>query len=387
MILHMTPSIQVKPLSQNKRRVVFGLSLLLFACAVPVFVLYAIGYRFDFNDTLTTIKSVGGMYIRSDVANTEMFINDEPVTDMRVFQKAAYIQNLDAGMHRIHTQGASVQTWVKELPVYPHFVTEAASFNLPKNPQIRIITPWRNTITGAEIILEQATSTKFHFASTTNALEFSTTTATSLLEVNTEYVFIESLFASSTELKKVLAQQQEDATKRPFTFNISTSSQQIAIATTTKKWRDFTLYKNEEDVFVSYTGDMNKIPYYYCVTYSGEKQTAFEYGLHVYSSLKEQLASTTDLSHSIGDRLCRNTIRIDRLNQEVQWFDFFANNTDIVLIQLEEGLYAVEVDDRAWQNTQLLYPGTNLEVLQDGGRIYVHDGKYFVEVFTEIASQ
>jgi hypothetical protein len=56
-------------------------------------------------------------------------------------------------------------------------------------------------------------------------------------------------------------------------------------------------------------------------------------------------------------------------------------------MHLSDGLYAVEVDDRAWQNTQLLYPGTDIHVVQDGGRIYVQDGEYYLEVFTEIASQ
>ena len=88
-----------------------------------------------------------------------------------------------------------------------------------------------------------------------------------------------------------------------------------------------------------------------------------------------------------NQRVCRTEIHIDDLGQKVAWFDYFPNSTDHVLMHLQDGLYVVEVDDRSWQNTQPLYPGTDIEVLQDGGRIFVHDGGYYLEVFTDISSQ
>ena len=212
----MSPTIEMKPLSRTKRRLIFAFSILLFFVAVPVSVFYAIGYRFDFNDKLQNIKSVGGMYVRNDVENTEMFVDDEPVEDMRVFQKAAYIQNLEEGIHRIHVQGNGLQTWVKELPVYAHFVTEVSSFNLPKVPQIRLVTQWQNAQTGEGIVFDIATSTQFRFASTTNTVAFSSTTATSTFTLNAEYTYVKSLFASSTELSKMLTQATQK--QKPFSL-------------------------------------------------------------------------------------------------------------------------------------------------------------------------
>jgi hypothetical protein len=383
----MTPTIEMKPLSQTKRRIVFLLSLTLFILAVPFSVFYAIGYRFDFTDELNNIKSVGGMYVRNETEGTEMFINDEPVEDMRVFQKAAYIQNLEAGMHRLHVQGNGVQTWVKNLPVYAHFVTEVTSFNLPKTPQIRIIAEWSDPQDGRGVLFDTATSTFFTFASTTVPLHFSETMSTSSLVANPEFVYVSTLIASSTE-ERALLDGEEDK-EEPFGFGkISTSTKtRFVNATTTKTWRDFTLFEKGEDVYISFLGSQEDIPYYYCVLYGGQKKTTSEYGAHVYKSLYEQLASTTNMAHAVGERLCRHSIRIDRLGQEVQWFDFYADSSDIILMHLQDGLYAVEVDDRAWQNTQLIYPGEDLEIVHDGGKIYVKDGEYYLEVFTEIAPQ
>jgi hypothetical protein len=53
---------------------------------------------------------------------------------------------------------------------------------------------------------------------------------------------------------------------------------------------------------------------------------------------------------------------------------------------LQDGLYVVEVDDRAWQNTQAVYPGTKLDAIVDGGRIYVKDRGHLIEVLTVLPS-
>lgn len=387
----MTPIIEVQGLPQKKRRIIFIFAITLFCIAMPVSVFYAIGYRFDFTGPITSIKSVGGMYVRNDTPNTEMFINDEPVSDMRVFQKAAYIQNLEAGMHRIHVQGAGVQTWVKELPVFAHFVTEVTSFNLPKIPQIRIITKWNDQVTGNGVVFDVATSTKFAYASTTNTLILSTSTSTSTAttsySANSEYVYIKTLFASSTELQAEIAAELKPKVTKAFSFDVPTTTLKKSKATTTKSWRDFTLFEKNSEVYIHWSGNTNNIPYYYCVNYENEEKTVSEYGQHVFSELLASVASSSDLLKRKGERICRDTIHIDRMQKKVIWFDYFPDSTDLILMHLEDGLYVTEVDDRAWQNAQLLYPGTDIHVIQDGGRVFVHDGEYYLEVFTELLSQ
>lgn len=381
----MTPTVEMKPLSQKKRRFVFLLSILLFVIAVPFSVFYAIGYRFDFSDDITNIKSVGGMYVRNDTEDTEMFINGEPVKDMRVFQRAAYIQNLEAGMHRIHVQGEAVQTWVKELPVYAHFVTEVSSFNMPLVPHIRVVSQWIDPTTNASVLFDGTARSSFAFASVTAPVVFvSATTSTSTLIENAEYAYVQSLLASSTEQRTLLQNARRQANRFTFGSELPALDTTMLAATTTVTWRDFTLYENNGEVHMRYTGALEDLPYYYCVLYSGKTRTSAEYGKHVYEALREQVS---ELPLLLGSRACRTDIRIDRLNQEVKWFGFFPNSTDIVLMHLHDGLYAIEVDDRAWQNTQLLYPGEDIQVVQDGGRIYVQDGVHLVEVYTEIASQ
>jgi hypothetical protein len=286
-------------------------------------------------------------------------------------------------MHRVHVQGDNVQTWVKVLPVHAHFVTEVASFNVPKIPRVRLVTKWLDKTTGQSVVFA-GVSTTTTSATVVNDLLVSTTTATTSLQLNPEYTYIQSVFDSAALVEKNIQAQKKPPVEKQTTFNVPTSSARVIIATTTKINSDFALVQKADEVVMKYTGDSKNIPYYYCVQYQDNKQVAREYGLHVAESIAVQIGTSTK-NDAVDTRVCRTEIRIDRLQQNVDWFDFYPESTDLVLVLLQDGLYVVEVDDRAWQNTQLLYPGTDLEVVIDGERIFVAEGEQFLEVETELS--
>lgn len=379
---------ELPPLSRTNRRLVFIAMLISFVVLVPVLVFYAIGYRYDFETVGARFKVVGGLYIATEEKETEIYLDEAPVQDTRIFQRAAYIQNVPDGVHRVHVEGAGLTTWVKELPVFAHLVTEARSFNLPTTPQVRIVAPWINPVNQTGVFLPPTSSSTFSIATsatTTNSIEFATSTATSSYLVNSEYTYLVSLFASST--KELYASQRERQKTNQFTFDRSTLQETATTtAITTKIVQSSSIYERDGEVYVGWLGQERTIPHYFCMYYQGAK-TADLYGTHVYEQLLAQIDVADGLlTTQINKRLCRREIRIDRLDQEVYYFDFMPGNTDLVLMHLTDGIYVVEVDDRAWQNTQLLYPGTNLQVLIDGRQIFVFDGTYYFEVYTELAS-
>lgn len=371
----------IKPLSRRNREWTFRLLFAAFCIAVPVFVFYAVGYRIDFGDT-RNIVTVGGMYVSADADDVQMFVDEAPVTNMRIFQQAAYIQNLEAGIHRIHVQRDGLQTWVKELPVYSHIVTEAAAFNMPETPQIRYISEWL-TESGVPVLVGTSLEEAFPNASTTNLAVATTTRVTNALSANAEFEYVESLFiGTSTEAARSAVEVLSDS----FTFDTDgTEGAATGTATTTKVLRDVRLFEANGEVYAEWRGPERSIPYYYCVTYTSPATTTREYGEHVYASLVAEFGTSTDLTapSTIGLRLCRDTIRIDRDRQDVRSFDFLPGSMHHVLMLLTDGLYVVEIDDRAWQNMQLLYPGEGLDFRVDGGRIYLFDGTHYFEVLTE----
>jgi len=85
----------------------------------------------------------------------------------------------------------------------------------------------------------------------------------------------------------------------------------------------------------------------------------------------------------LKDAECDPTIRIDRMWQTISDFDFFQGNTDFVIEVLEDGVYVVEVDDRAWQNVQPLLLGTELKMHTEGDNVYIYDGTLIYEIILE----
>ena len=156
----------VKPLSLFRRRVLFALLVISFLVALPLFIFYASGYRYNPFAYVPVLTATGGMYITTNVEDSAIYVNESPVAGARTFRSASYLQGLPAGVHRVHVQAPGTHTWVKELTVLHHMVTEAVSFNLPLVPHVRFFIPY-NTNDGMAVIVGVNTSSQpYAFATT-----------------------------------------------------------------------------------------------------------------------------------------------------------------------------------------------------------------------------
>jgi len=384
----MSPEPDVKPLPYGHRVWFFRGLLFLFVCAVPVFMFYATGYRLSFSET-SNIISVGGIFISAETEDTSIYLNSEPVENFRLFQRAAYIQNLPAGVHRLHVQGDGLHTWVKELPVYPHIVTEATAVNYPLVPQVRLITQYETV--GGSPFLPVASGTVLLPSPVQYQVPViaSTTVATTTLQSNEEYEFVKQLFASTSTttppntVRTRLQAQVED----PFVFSserstTSTSNQTIR-ATTTRERSDRRLYETATGIAVDWVGDPSNHPYYFCLN-TTPPPTATSSALSVY--VADNVASVADALQTRGDFLCRDTIALQTFGRPVVLFDFMPDSSDTALVQLSDGLYAIEFDDRSWQNTQLLYTGSAIDVVVHNEQIFITDGDYIFELLLTLSS-
>ncbi len=368
---------QVQPLSYQARSRFFLGVAAIFVLAVPFLIFYAIGYRFDFSDELTNITSVGGMFVSSDLDQVTMYIDDSLVTDMRFFQTAAYIQNLKEGMHKIVVQADGTQVWVKELPVFPHIVTEVHSFNMPATTTIRIIP--RRLSNGAPTVSKDAKALFMEREVVVQNAITSTTTASVLTE-NPEWVYLNKLFtATSTnptaESGFLFASATEQAT------NTATT------ATTTLRFDTTELFEKDNAVFARFFGPADRVPHYFCVRPENASSTEAYYGTHVREAIFSESGTLKKDIFEQNGRYCRREIKIDNLRQEVIAFSFMPDSRDHVLMHLSDGLYVVEIDDRAWQNTQRIYTGTDFKMMVDGRQIFIMEDKVFFELATTVVVQ
>jgi hypothetical protein len=297
-------------------------------------------------------------------------------------------------MQRVHVQAEGLHTWVKDLPVYPYIVTEAESFSLPIVPQIRPIARFQ-TATGTLVFTGVASGTAlFEGVSSTVPFVVASSTATSSYVRNSEYDFVIGLFATSTATSTLLTRVVDGVTtaltrsQGETATTSASSSASIEMATTTKTSDDLVLSEVDGDVFLTYVGAKNSTPYYFCVPKASLASTSALYGNHVMLGVASVGAAEEPRAvDAITERTCRTAIKIDRQWQTVLDFDFFPSATDLIVLHRTDGISVVEADDRAWQNTQMLYTKPVDELVIYNGRLYIKDGDMIFELLTELPTE
>jgi len=356
---------EIQPLPRARRRYTFLFLVLLFVLSLPALFLYATGYRISFNEE-TPLTGTGGIYVSADRTGAEIYIDGELVRETRTFRQAFYAQGLEPGTHRVRVQKTGHHTWVKELPVYSHIVTEALAFNMPEIPRVRVISPWR-TGDGISVIGKPFSLS----ATTTNELFVSDRILVSFV-ADTEYATLRNLFASSSEAtpEEVPAARRVANEVASFFGTAATST-----ATTTKHSDGAQLMLEDGAVNISWVGSRDSMPYYYCAKDLNADEAA-------------ELASSTGtfigpVLYIPDDATCDPSIRLDNKGEEVRAFDFYPGSTDLVLLALSSGIYVVEADNRSWQNVQPLLLGEGLDFRVENGAIYVYDGVLIYQVVIE----
>ena len=379
---------EIRAMSYRSRSIFFYVLLVIFLISLPVFIFYTSGYRLDFGDEKTTIFTTGGMYITSDNLEVDVYLDTEQVQRPRLFRSAYYIQNIEVGIHKVVVQQPGLHTWVKQLPVDSYIVTEAAAFNMPILPHIRPIAPFVNA-NGQQTFFQESTSTDLFPKATTTEdfLVFSIPKrASTTLTASSEYEYVVSLFATTTATSSTIISRLEEGIER-FKFATTTAAVPVATATVPLVYVEqgnMRLVERGDEIVATWVGSASSIPHYFCAVDTASSSIATRFGNHFAEQIEAQRTSTTSPLIFDNARVCRTEIRIDRKWQDILYYEFFPNSTDLVVLQLQDGLYVTEIDDRSWQNTQLVYPGDNFRAVVTDTNIYIEeDGRYF-ELLTRL---
>jgi hypothetical protein len=119
-------------MTKKTRRFIFYIFVAIFIIMVPVIIFYALGYTFDFEKK--TIVATGGIYLKSDPAKAEIYINDKlkGITTQ-------LIKRLNPKIYEIKVIKENFHIWQKDLTVQPNLVTKANIILLPINPKISLV--------------------------------------------------------------------------------------------------------------------------------------------------------------------------------------------------------------------------------------------------------
>jgi hypothetical protein len=379
---------EIQMMSYKSRTRFFKVLLLIFIISLPVFIFYTTGYRINFEDEGAMVVTTGGLYITTDELDVDVYLDEVQVDRPRLFRSAYYIQNIAAGQHRVVVQGEGLHTWVKELPVDPYIVSEAAAFNMPVTPVIRPIPEYRNA-TGTAVFFTASSSEEL-FPGTTTTVPFlvSTSTIRSPFQLNSEYDFVESLFATtSATTTPSLFERIEEGVELLESANLNeqaTTATAMIESIEFVERGDMRIVEREDELFATWIGEDSNTPHYFCVNGTASSTVAERFGEHVAAQIQMQELSLTNPLIIDDTRFCRSEIRIDRKWQAVEYYAFFPGSSDLIVLQLGDGLYVTEIDDRAWQNTQIIYPGSSFQTIVTDDSIYIEENDRYFELLTEL---
>jgi hypothetical protein len=88
---------------------------------------------------------------------------------------------------------------------------------------------------------------------------------------------------------------------------------------------------------------------------------------------------TETVSADLKIKNCSSPIQIFHPSGSVRNFDFYPLRNDAIMLALDNGIYAVEIDRRTYQNFYPVYRGKNPDFRVDRDDVYIRDeGKIFV---------
>jgi hypothetical protein len=346
----------MKPLSK-KARLGSGIFLgIIFVILAPIILADSFGYGWGkIEDAFTFVKK-GGIYVGSEFSGVEIYIDGEYFKDSGLLIRNTLIQDLTPNQdHDVVAQKEGRHDWRKTLPVYESLVTEARVLMLPLEIETQEIYPFFD------------------------ALDQGTTTATSterLVKVDDlpEEILINGYIPTNPQYRDLINLFNEDKNDVYSTSTdlidekLQTTIDDIVSATTSTstpekdipeyfvklgiedpeelqnliELNDQVAWIENGDIVINWIDENEKPIYYYCL--------------------------------ELED--CRNQIVLD-WGSDIIKFDFLPGRFDVFVVLVEDGIYAVEIDDRSQRNIQPIYLGENLDFKIDRNNIVIKEGLVF----------
>lgn len=356
----------MNPLSNKIRKISLAITLILFVIISPLVLAYSVGYRLnDFSESFGWVQT-GGIYIYSDLTNTEVYKDGKFAKSGGFLIKNIFIQNLRTDREYIfEVKKEGYHSWRKVLPVKESYVTEAHAMMFPVEIEKIAILPYVDEFGNAtttksdltiknplyheqEILFEMASSTEDATVGLLSAFS-SSIKGKSDENVNSENANINDDSVNNNKPKEVSETigtttvdiKKEIVPKYFIELGIVDPDelQNLIINNDEVGWIE------DGSVLVSWIGKEDRNPYYYC-------------------NLVE----------------CKKSIRVD-FDTEIKSFSFMPKRNDIILILNEDGLWATELDDRSVRNIQPIYFGENIDFrINDNNIVIVLDNGIFYEL-------
>lgn len=330
----------MKPLSKKQRIISFILMIFIFLIVCPLILAYSLGYRFD--DTFSWIET-GGIYLHANISNTEIYLAGKFIENNGVLLRNTLIQNLRSDTSykmEVHKEG--YHSWIKMLYVQPSLVTEGSLMMMPKDIEKKGIYPYQDEFGEGTTTIPVGPLNKEEISKNGDYEEleilFGLVEAATSTDLSNEKDSEDDFLSASTSSSTI----EEDKTPEHF---IELGIEDPTLLRNLIETSNEVMWLEDPGIVIYWIGKKESAPYYYCL-------------------LKK----------------CRNKINLN-WDIGIKRFSLFPGRSDVWIVLDDNGLWAVEIDDRSERNIQPIYLGADLDFrVNDKSNIVVLDNDIFYEL-------
>jgi hypothetical protein len=331
-------------MTHKSRKRLFWLSALAFLIIAPPVILFSTGWRLtgDFK-----IKRVGGLFVAAPETGTEIYLDGRLVQKTNFLQSGVFVQDLTPGNYAVIAAKDGFWPWTKKTAVAESEVAENRVLMLPQ------------TISG-QTLLSGSFENIFSLGDNTLLLEErknNNFTLTFYLPDKNEFLspadkITKSLLTSAEHLKTFSLQNDNQTDlffdSRSVSINWNLNNRSIAARAVKKsvdnslpalthqiafdRYRRARLWHDDQNVWIEWLTE-TPLPYYL----TEKKELVFQTKSFIKNSA------------------------------------FFPGRDDIIIVAIENGVFALEIDGRGTRNFQPIYKGKSPVFTRLGDNIYVLD--------------
>lgn len=371
----------------KKRRILLFVFVLIFAVAAVVINFYVAGFRLspDFK-----IIKTGGIYVYSPESYSDIYLNNKLKKQTGLLQKGVFIQNLKPGKYSVLVGKKDYWPWQKKVKVEAEMVAEARAMLVPQNPQGKVI------LKGRFLDLYGSPEQKLLFLVEKEKK--------SLLKKPVFYLPEDEIFimpGAKEAAKLLIFKNISEVELRENSFIFSTDKGLIKT--------DFDLnnrtYKAEKIIIETAQNKivpMNKKtgPSIKFENFKSSQLANFKPSLAKISPSKREIIWRDEKNNTIWFDIALDAKTLpyflltdkNKIEFPIQIFqsrftitniDFFPGRRDIIVVAIENGVYALELDGRGGERmAQPIYKGKRptFAVFPDEKKIYILDDENLLYV-------
>jgi len=325
---------------------------LAFFILAPILLLYTLGYRIN---SQFKFGRTGGLYIASPITGANIFVENKKEKETNIFQSGLFLQNLAEGDYRVAVTKEGYWPWQKILNVKEGLVAEARAFLIPQTPEGLVLLKgnfsavWASPYNKILLLEENKLGGKeavFYLPETNTFLTNISATTTKLLFLGggISEIFWEdgsvilkgwkNTVRATFDLNKgIVSASREPNAKIP----VNHQYQKFNSQNTERLWLD----NETNEVWVEWLADEALTPYYLCDNKPCESIN------YLISSFKFPVKNA----------------------------DFFPGRKDIIIVAVQNGIFALEMDGRGGRIMQPIYKGKypSFAVFSSVKKVYVLD--------------